>query len=203
MPRTTTANLRSRLRSLMYDPAGDGQRFSEAELEAALDQNRAEVRYLELTLLEKRNPGGSLDKTSFRALCGDWEEGGELTDGSYEALTAETADDTQGQWDFAEAPVEPVYLTGQAFNLYGAAVRLLREWAASLKLDHDLSASGKSLSFSQQFQMLMQLADKYEVEARRWPGLGLPAVNANSGAIGTGRLDDSAQWNPCALGIWS
>ena len=159
--RTTMANVISRLRRMVGDPAGTTQTWSDQELQDMLDEHRTDGRYVELEPLETIAAGGA--STYLTYICTDvpWEEGATLTDGSYNALTPATAEPLFGRWTFAAHQEAPVLVTGAVFEMNGAAADVLEAWAARLAREFDFSADGASFSRGQQMAALKTLASSY------------------------------------------
>ena len=156
--RETMEGLVGRLRLEIGDPAGDGAVWSDDALEAALDRRRTEVRYLELTPVESVAPGGAVSTLEYRASEGDWEEGAELVDGCWAALTPETADGLSGRWTFAGSVPPPVMVSGARYDVAAAAADVLEAWAARVKLEFDFTTGDQRFDRSQKLAGLLAAA---------------------------------------------
>jgi hypothetical protein len=170
--RTSCSALVGRLRDLIGDPAGPAcgtPTWSNDQLQTALDNHRSDVRYLELVGAETIQPGGAVVYLDYYASRGDWESGVALTDSQGYPITPETSDLQTGHWTFAADTLPPAYLTGQSFDLYGAAVEILQKWLAKVKLDFTFSPGSGQYVRSQKFQMISQLIEQYQ--AMRAPTL--------------------------------
>lgn len=168
--RSTMADLISRTRDLIGDPAGASQRFSDQQVQDALDHNgRLNVRYAVLAPAPSLVQGGIYNYTDYYAGIGDWESDAVLQWGDFRVLTPATSDYLTGHWTFALAEpgqLPPVYITGKAFDIFAAGAYLCDAWAASLTLQFDFSADGRSFQRSQQVQMLRQQAQALRAQAR-------------------------------------
>lgn len=161
------AALISRTRDLISDPAGISQVFSDDDIQGALDRRRLDVRYLELTWAEQIGAGGAVSYLDYWAPVGEWEGGETLQGGNWQTLTATTVDRALGKWTFASSTAPPVFLTGQTYDIYRAAVDLLRQWKAKLKLtSYDFSSDGQSFSRKQRLEAIDQLVADYLGQAR-------------------------------------
>ncbi|MCX7670395.1 MAG: hypothetical protein N2439_10020, partial [Anaerolineae bacterium] len=122
--RATMADLITRIRLLINDPAGASQVFTDQQVQDALDRHRTEVRYLTLTAAETIT-AGAVDYLDYYADVGDWEADEALYDGAYALLTPSAADRLTGHWTFAASQPPPVLITGKHYDVYAAAADLL------------------------------------------------------------------------------
>jgi hypothetical protein len=163
--RTGMADLITHVRLLIHDTAGTAQVFSDDELQAFLDGHQTEVRYARLTAIPSVQSGGAVEYLGYRAASGWWEGTPSLYDGSYDALTAGTANLQTGRWTFAASQSEPVYIVGYQYDVYGAAVDALTAWLSRLKFAYDFTADGASFRRSQQAAAIQGLIAQYSVIA--------------------------------------
>lgn len=161
--RTGMADLITHVRLLIYDTAGTAQVFSDDELQAFLDGHQTEVRYARLTAIPTVQSGGAVEYLGYRAASGWWEGTPSLYDGSYDELTAGTANLQTGRWTFAADQREPVYIVGYQYDVYGAAVDALVAWLGRLKFSYDFTADGASFRRSQQAGTIRGLIEQYSV----------------------------------------
>lgn len=158
--RTTLYEVIQKLRDRIGDTASTPV-FTDNELQAVLDGQRVDVRYLELLPVPTIAAGGVVTyldywtPPAYRGVM--WDAGEVLQDGSYNVLSA-TADRENGRWQFAAHQDAPVWLTGTAYNMPAAAADALERWAAKLKFDFDFSADGASYQRSQKIRALLELA---------------------------------------------
>jgi len=162
--RASLASLITRVRTLIDDNATT-KTFTDDEVQAALDNWRTDVRYLELRPAETRTSSG-VEYRDYYAPCGDWEADAVLYDSGYATLTPTTSEYQAGHWAFTTGVTPPVYIVGKTFDVYAAAADLLEAWVARLKAAYDFSADGASYSRSQQVETLLQLASDYRRRQR-------------------------------------
>lgn len=159
-----------RVRLMIDDPGGEGQAFSDAQIEAALDLRADEARYIPLTEIDTTVPGpnGGTVTTylDFRAPVGDWEDGVALVNSSYAPLTPDTSDLIRGRWAFEVEPDIPVLLSGWTHDLYGAAGDLLLQRATVESASFDVGADGLNLSRSQKAAAYSERGYAYLAKAR-------------------------------------
>jgi hypothetical protein len=170
-PRTTCKDLLNRLRDLIGDPAGveagSCVKWTQDQLQTALDDCSERVRYLELRALETRTPGGgAVEYLDFAAPYGDWENTAVLTDARGTVLTPATANLQLGEWTLETEPDLPVYLNGRTFDLYRAAADMLEKWAAAKKLEFTFSPGSGQFVRSQQHSMTLTTAAGYRARQR-------------------------------------
>lgn len=149
-----------RVRLLVNDPAGDGQVFSDQEIQDFLDLHRAHVRYLPLDEAPTYSAGavGYYDYVTDR---GHWEADLVVQDGAYGTLTPASIDLLTGHVHFTVSQTPPVLITGKVYDVYAAAVDLLEAWQAKVALEYNFSAEGQSFQRSQKLGQLAALADTY------------------------------------------
>jgi hypothetical protein len=170
------AELISRVRGLVGDPAGADQVFLDDEVQAALDRYQTVVRYARLrpepTPLP--SPAGVLEYRDYYAAVGDWEADEQLYDAAWQPLTPVSADRLTGHWTFASpGQPPPVYIVGKFYDVFGAAADLLEQWAAKAKLEYDFATDGQSFSRSQKARALLALAQEYR--RRQQPAVAVQA----------------------------
>lgn len=163
--RAGMATLITRLRSLIRDPAGDCQTFTDQELQDVLDGRRMDFALLPLESVPSY-PGGRLTYLEFAAPWSDWEDSATLLDSSQDALTPDSGDLIAGRWTFTTEPSYPVYLTGRTYDLYGAAADAI-EMAAAGHVDSITYSPGRgNFTGSQKFSQRLGLAEAYRRRAR-------------------------------------
>jgi hypothetical protein len=161
------AELISRVRGLIGDPAGSSQTFTDDEVQAALDRTQLLVRTAPLRPVPTLLPGGIVEYREHLAGLTDWEAGETLTDAAYQPVTPTSADRLTGRWVFASpGQPPPVLITGATYDVAMAAALLLEQWAARLARQFDLTLPGGSFSRSQQARALQELAVTYRRQAR-------------------------------------
>lgn len=159
MARATMATLIQRVRDHIYDPVDDNALFTADQIEEVLDLWRLEVKQEWLCAVPTQSAAGEtfLD---FKSKYGDFEEGATLQDKVWAAIDAGdfTADYSRGVWTFNAQPNYPIYLTGWAYDHYGAAADLMDQKLAKMADLHDWSADGGSYKQSQMYANLNGVA---------------------------------------------
>lgn len=169
MARASMVDLIARLRSMIYDPAGGNQTFSDDDLQGFLDDHRTDVQYMELEPIPSYGPGGATNYLVYTAAIGNWEASIAIVDSDYESVSPSAADYRRGVWTFAASQEPPLYLSGSHFNLNLAAVAALEHWCARLKMAYDFTADGATFKRSQQLASMQSLIAQYkaaDIEAR-------------------------------------
>lgn len=164
--RASMAELITRVRLLINDPAGTGQALQDQSIQDVLDVHQTTVRYRRLRAQETVAPGGAVTYHDYYADVGDWEADEQLVDCSYNVLTPTASDRLTGHWTFTANQLPPVCISGKTYDVYAAAADLLEVWAAKLKTAYDFTADGASFSRSQQVAALLQLATDYRRRQR-------------------------------------
>lgn len=169
MARASMADLITRLRLMIYDPAGASATFSDDDLQGFLDDHRTDVQYMGLEPIPTYGPGGTTSYLVYTAAVGNWEASVAIVDSDYESVSHDTPDYRRGKWTFGTSQEPPLYLTGSHYNLNLAAVAALEHWCARLKLSYDFTADGATFKRSQQLASMQSLIAQYknaDVEAR-------------------------------------
>lgn len=162
MPRASMAELISRVRELINDPAGAGQTFSDDEIQATLDRFQTVVRSALLHPEPTPLPNGTVEYRDYYALRGDWEADETLVNAAWQQLTPQTSDRLTGHWTFASPGQNPpVRITGKVYDVFAAAAQLLEAWAARVKLEFDFRTDEQSFARSQKAAHLLALAARY------------------------------------------
>lgn len=153
--RDTMADLINLVRSLIGDPAGSTQQFTDDSVQAALDARRQLARGEWLRCTPTPTSGGY----EYKDFAGEkyFESDARLTDGAYETVTPDAADYLNGRYTFDDSQEQNLYISGSRYDVYGAAADLVDRWLASLKLSYDFSADGASFSRSQMVENLKAL----------------------------------------------
>ncbi len=145
---------------------GSSPVFADDDLQDILDGFQFIARYELLEGRETYQPGGIVEWHDFYSVYGDWEDGVVLVDLTFNPLSPDQSDLRVGHWYFAASQLPSVYLTGNTYDLSGAAADACRQWAAKLKLKYDFSSADQKLSRSQQTKALLEMADQYEAKQR-------------------------------------
>ena len=159
MARTTMATLIRRVRNHIYDPAGSEQLFSDDEIVEVLDLWRLEVKQEWTCAIPTQTAAGEIF-LDFKSEYSDFEEGATLQNKLWATIDEAdfTADYNAGQWSFVTQPNYPIYVTGWAYDHYGAAADLMDQKLARMGDLYDWSADGGSYKQSQMYANLNGIA---------------------------------------------
>ncbi len=166
MARSTMATLITRLRRAVGDPAGASQTFTDDEHQDALDHHRVEVRTAELIGVRSVAAGGAVSYLEYMAPVGFWEDSPLLQGPAYATIAPAASDHLIGRWTLAANQYPPVFITGQAYDLYGAAVEMLEAWLGKVKAEFDFATDQQSFTRSQKAIGMAALIDTYRRRAR-------------------------------------
>lgn len=162
--RPSMAPLIERVRLLVGDPAGGEETFSPEEIQDALDRERSDVRYEELSYLETYAPGAT-SYLDYQACDGDWETDAVITDGSYNTVTPDTQDWSIGRFTFVASRTPPLYITGRRYDVNAAAIEVARAWLAKIKDQFDFSTESDSFNLDQKTQHLQGVIAALEAQS--------------------------------------
>lgn len=167
--RTTMADLITRVRELIGDPVIAGtpstSTYTDQQIQDALDAHRTQIRNAPLRPLQTANTSGTVTYRDWFAPRGGWEASPVLTDASWAVLTPSSSDCLAGEWTFSTTQAS-VLVSGQCFDLYGAAIDMLYLVLQSKAAEFDFTADGQSFSRSQQMAGVRALIDAYRVKVR-------------------------------------
>ena len=166
MARTGMADLITRLRGMIYDPAGASQLLSDDEIQAHLDAHRMDFYQSSLYAQMTTLAGGSVAYYYYYASVGDWESTPTLQNSDYATLTPSGTALQRGMWTFGTSQQPPVYITGAAYDIYGAAVDALRILLAKERTTIDFDADGASFKRSQRVKHIEGLIATYSARAQ-------------------------------------
>lgn len=128
---------------MVSDPSGSSPLLTDDQVQGFLDQHRFDERYVQMRPVDRIAAGGAVTYVEFWAPAGMtwWEGDAALVDGSYNTLTPTTSDYQNGRWVFAadQSGVMPLRLSGQWYDLYGAAADACQAIAAKVSLEMDYS----------------------------------------------------------------
>lgn len=167
--RETLANLVTRTRRLVGDPACASQYFEDDQIQDALDEQRWDVTYTEL------RPRPTYAQTLAAqwldyydpAYGGNWEDDIAFCTGGYVPLTPDVVDNIVGHWTFAVSQPPPVMIVfGKTFDIYAAAGDLVEQRASAVMLDFDVTSDKQAVLRSQKHAMLTAQAQKLRAKSR-------------------------------------
>src|SRR5258707_8474820 len=166
--RATMNDLISRVRTMISDPAGASQQFTDQIIQDRLDSSRDDIRYESLQMAPSIvNPAstsniGSVILASFYSEYNWWEADvvlqGYLSGAFWKVLTPVASDYIPGLWQFetnefvsgrVPGQFPPVFATGKVYDPNRASADLLEFWAAAYARRFDSSSDGQSFKVSQ------------------------------------------------------
>jgi len=158
--RETLSDLVALLRLMINDPAGDSALLSDDALADALDNNSHLDEYVALRVRSTIEDGVVVYK-SFESVHRYWEEGVQLVDGSYHALTPTASDLKRGIFTFSASQSLPVLSYGTWFDINGAAAELWGIKASIFADQFDQSVDGGNFSLSQKYDHAVSKQKEY------------------------------------------
>ena len=177
--RVTMADLIGDVRDLVGDFGGTAQVFTDRQVLRELDARRREIVFEPMYSQVRQVAGGSIAYYDYYAGWGCLEatDGGTAvftiqdSTGATQGTAGWSADYRRGHVTFTtDRRGTAYYLTARAYDTYGAAAALLRQWATRLAREFDFSTDGQSFSRSQQTRGLLTQAQEYERQS--WSAVG-------------------------------
>lgn len=173
--RASMATLITDLRFKVGDPIVAGTPptsvFTDAELQSALDRHRIDVLQAPLTARPTLMAGG-YQWVDYQSRWGFWEDDATISDATWVPIAATiagtppvtvyTADHLGGHWTFATSILPTLYVTGKTYNLFAAAVDVLRAGQARAAAEFDFAADGQNFSRSQKGRAMAASAAEYQ-----------------------------------------
>ena len=172
MPRASMATLITYVRGLIYDPnpAVDPLTvvaFTDDQIQQELDHNRFDVFQYRLTAADDIQTTSIIQWHDFYAQDKEyWEDDARLQGPTWANLTPDLAEPMIGHWHFNASQSLPVYVTGKYYDPYAAAVNLMIQYKARLKLQYGYSAGGGSFQRMQRIDMMNGLIKSYRQKMR-------------------------------------
>lgn len=160
------ADLITKLRGMIGDTAGTPV-FTDNQLQDFLDAHRLNVTRYPLHSEGEIAEGGAKSFLTYRSEGMEfWEDDVLVQSNTYATLTPDSDNLVVGEWTFSASQAGPVYATGKTYDLHSAAYDALTDWASKVKLDFDFSDADTSVSRSQKFTMLTDLAEYHRARMK-------------------------------------
>ena len=186
--RASMTALIARVRLLINDtlPSGNGQVFSDQNIQDVMDESRQDYTNL---VLEPRPTfsGSTIQWLDYYSELGGWEDDYVIKQYLINPVTPSLSEPISGHWQFASTTLPPLYITGKLYDVYRSAADLLERQAAQWVLRYSVSVDGQNLQRGQVVTMLQDLAKTYRRKQRamsiqlKRTDIGNPAERPSSG----------------------
>lgn len=163
--RSSMAALIGRVRTLINDPAGASQIFTDQTIQDVCDESRLDVVNVPLRATTTYS-GGALQYLNYYSEYGGWEDDYVIKQNLMTTVTPSSAEPIAGKFSFSTSTYPTLYITGKQHDIYHAAADLLERWAAKWALSYDMTINGQSLHRSQAANALQKLAKTYRRQQR-------------------------------------
>lgn len=173
------------VRTMIADPMGASQQFSDQQVQDRLDASRDEVRYESLAIgpsivnTASTNNVASVIFADYFSKYQWWEADlvlqGQLSGAAWKVLTPLASDLITGRFQFeltvftsgtVPGQLPPVFATGKVFDPNCAAADLLEFWAATYARRFDFASDGQRFNVSQARTGLLEQAAYYRRRAK-------------------------------------
>lgn len=158
MPRATMSALISRLRRMVGDTGTPN--FSDDAIQDELDTFQTVVLYERLSTAPTM-VNGVAQYLTFGSAYQNFETGAVVYNSSYGVVTPTTANLIAGTWTFSSNQDSTMYVSGNAYNVFGAAANLCDQWAAQLSRSFDVKDGESEMKRSQMAKSLRDQANQY------------------------------------------
>lgn len=163
--RSSMLNLIPRVRTLINDPSGSSEAFSDQDIQDVLDASRQSLRYLVLAPAPSYS-GATILYLDYYADLTDWEDDVAFWQWRINSVSPSVSENIAGHWTFAQTTLPPVYLVGKTYDIYRAAADLLERLSARWVLSYNMTVDGQNLQRSQAAVALQTLAKTYRMQQR-------------------------------------
>jgi hypothetical protein len=184
--RPTLLNLVAEVRDLIGDQDNGSQKFNNLQIQNALDESRSDPRYEMLTAAPTitKTTGNTAQFVwiDYYSKFQYWEIDAAVVQwGDYTQRTALASEFIVGHWQFVylqppgqmvpdsqyPGQIPPLYVTGRTYDIYAAAVKLLKMWKADIKTcTYDFSTGGQSFRRGTILQTINELIADYSRQMR-------------------------------------
>lgn len=137
--------------------------FDRDDIEDVMSDHRVDAVRFALDYTLSQNLSGA---TTVWTPLAWWADDAILQDYNWQLVVADTPQPLIGRWDFNAPHIYPLYLTGRTYDLHGVAADLLDDWAAKVKLEHNLSIGALSLKREGKFSQLQEMATTHRKKMR-------------------------------------
>jgi hypothetical protein len=185
--RSTMADLIALVRTMIADPAGASQQFTDQQIQDRLDSSRDDIRYENLRLAPSIVNTASTSNIASYIFAdyfsdyGWWEADvvlqGYLNAAYWKVLTPVVSELLleEAHWAFETSvfttgtvpgQLPPIFATGKIYDVYSTSADLLEFWAATYMRRFDFSSDAQSFKASQIPQGLRAQADYYRQQCK-------------------------------------
>lgn len=185
--RSTMSDIITLVRTMISDPTGASQQFTDQQIQDRLDANRDDIRYENLVIAPSivntasTNNIASYIFADYFSKYGFWEADvvlqGYLSAAYWKVLTPVASEllIDEAHWQFETSvftsgttpgQLSPVFATGKVFDVYAASADLLEFWAATSARRFDFNSDGQSFRVSQVQAGLQKQAEYYRRQCK-------------------------------------
>jgi hypothetical protein len=187
--RTSMNQIITRIRLMIFDPAGTNQFFQDQDIQDSCDECVEFIRYEPLAIAPtiintaSTNNQPSVIFIEYLSRYQWWEQDAVVqginipTNAAWVVLTPSQVDYINGRFWFEPSANEftaptipgqypPVFCTGKVHDIYAASAVLLDFWGAALASKYDVTADGQTMRRSQLMLAKMTLAEQYRRKAK-------------------------------------
>lgn len=185
--RSTMSDIITLVRTMISDPTGASQQFTDQQIQDRLDANRDDIRYENLVIAPSivntasTNNIASYIFADYFSKYGFWEADvvlqGYLSAAYWKVLTPVASEllIDEAHWQFETSvftsgttpgQLPPVFATGKVFDVYAASADLLEFWAATSARRFDFNSDGQSFRVSQVQAGLQKQAEYYRRQCK-------------------------------------
>ncbi len=185
--RSTMSDLIALERTMISDPVGASQQFTDQIIQDALDRARDDIRYEQLVIAPSlvntasTNNIASYIFADYFSKYGYWEADvvlqGYLGTAYWKVLTPVASelllDEAHFQFETSvfttgttPGQIPPIFAIGKVYDVYSAAAALLDFWAATYARRFDFSSDGQSFRVTQAAAGLQKQADYFRRQAK-------------------------------------
>jgi hypothetical protein len=163
--RTSMTALILSVRTLINDPPGGSETFTDQQIQDVMDEGRADY-WNEPLKAKPTFSGSTISYLDYFHPLGGWEDDFVLKQYLTVLVTPSVSEPIVGHWTFAASTLPPIMITGKSHDRYRAAADLLERQSAQWMLSYGVSADGQTLNRQQVIDNIQKVIKLYRSKQR-------------------------------------
>lgn len=165
--RSSMSYIISFVRELIQDP--DAVQFTDQQIQDRLDLNRMDLYNDTLSPQDTVTSIGTIEYHDWFSRYSFWETDYLIQKLNGPTATPDVAEPLIGKFHYTANQLQPLIITGKAYNVYGVASTVLYMWVATLRSQiTSWTADGTTVQRTGQIKTMNDLAAKYASMAWGW-----------------------------------
>lgn len=157
------------VRTLINDPSGASEQFSDQYIQDRLDMGRLDIYQECLRNADTRTSTGTIEWHDFFSKYAFWEEDFLIQEVNGVTNMPDSEELLVGKFHYNAHQSVPLIITGKVYNVYGVASRLLTSWIATIRGQiTSWTADGTTIQRIGQIRDMRALSSDYASMAWGW-----------------------------------